>query len=172
MGPEEVWIFSKLWQFLNIVYLPMLFTYFNHVFTTLLDFLVLAHYIRFFGSFCRGIAILVNCFLRQVQFLLYQSFFSFLLTLFLFLILRVLSPPFDMISVGCLTAFWITLVLLDESYSNLSFPNFSGACFWFSKEWNETAPWLSHLYVFGWLSTSPFPNLTKELLEVAVIGAC
>ena len=31
MGSEDFWIFSKLWQFLNIVYLPMSLTFFNHV---------------------------------------------------------------------------------------------------------------------------------------------
>ena len=28
------------------------------------------------------------------------------------------------------------------------------------------------IYVFGWMSTFPYPNLTRELLKVAVIGAC
>ena len=97
---------------------------------------------------------------------------GFLFTLPLFLILRALSPHSDMISVDCLTNFWIALVLLDDFKWNLSFPNFSWVSFWFGKEWNKTAPWLSHLYVFGWLSHFPFPNLTKELLKVAVISAC
>ena len=28
------------------------------------------------------------------------------------------------------------------------------------------------IYVFGWMSTFPYPNLTRELLKPAVIGAC
>ena len=74
-------------SFSNIVYLPISFTYFSHMFIALLDFMWLLHYIKgFFGSFWRSLAILVNCFLRRVQFTPYQGVFGLLFTWPLFLI--------------------------------------------------------------------------------------
>ena len=143
------------------------------MFITLPDFLALVHYIRIFWILLKELSNSEKLFSQKSTVLsLYQSFLGFTFTLPLFLILRVLSTHSNMIPVNFLTTFWTALVLLDDSKSNLSFPNFSWVSFWFSNEWNKTAPWLSHLHVFGWFSTFPFPNLTKELLKVAVIGAC
>ena len=173
MEAEELWILSKLWQFLNIVYLPMSLTYFNHVFIALLDFLVLAHYISIFGSFWWSLALLVNCFLEEYSSHYIKFFFWFLIHLTsLFSSKSFITTFWYDFSELFKTAFWIAVVLLDESKLNLSFPNFSRVYFWFSKERKNVEPWLTHLYVFRWLKTFPFPNLRKELLKVVVICAC
>ena len=166
-------IFSKFWQFLNILCLPLLFTYFNHVFITLFNFVVLAHYVKVFWIVLKELSNSGKFFSQKSTVLTILRFFGFLIHLTsVFNSKSFITTPWYDISVKCLTVFWIALVLLDCSKSNLSFPNFSWVSFWFSKEWNKTAPLLSHLYVFGWLSTFPFLNVTRELLKVAVIGTC
>ena len=134
------------------------------MFITLLNFLVLIHYIRFFWILLKEPSNSVNCFLRRVQFSLYQGFLGFLFTLLLFLILRASSPDSDMISVNCLTVFLIALVLLDDSKSNLSFPNFSWVSFWFSKDWNKTALWSYHLCL-SVVENFSFSKFNKTTLE-------
>ena len=151
----------------------MSFTYFDHMFITLLDFLVLAHYIRVSWIFLKNLSNFSILFSQKSTVLTILRFFGFLIHLTsLFNSMSFITTLWYDFSVNCLTVFWIALVLLGDSKSNLSFPNFSCVSFWFSKEWNKIAPWLCHFYVFGWLSIFSFPNLTKELLKVAVIGAC
>ena len=134
------------------------------MFITLFNFVVLAHYVRVF--------LIVLKELSNSGFFI-PRFFGFLIHLTsLFNSKSFITTLWYDISVKCLAVFCIALLLLDYSKSNLSFPNFTWVSFWFSKEWNKTAPRLSHLYVLGWLSTFPFPNWTKELLKVAVIGTC
>ena len=73
--------FSVSWQFLNIVYLQMLLTYFNHVFITLLDFLVLAHCIRLFWILVKELKNPVKLFSKKSTVLTIPRFFGFLIHL-------------------------------------------------------------------------------------------
>ena len=131
----------------------------------------MAHYVRAFWILLKELSNSGKFFSRKSKVLTIPRFFWLFIHLTSLFILRVLSPHSDMISVNFLTAFWVALVLLDVSKINLIFRNFSWVNLWFCKEWNKIALWLSHLHVFEWLSTFAFPNLTKELLKVAVIGA-
>ena len=135
-----------------------------------LGFLVLAHYIRVFYILLKELSNPGKLFSKKSTVLTTPRFFGFII--YLNSLFRFWSPHSDMISANFLTAFWIAFLLLEELELNRSFPNFSWVLFWFGEEWNKKVAWLSHLYVFEWLSTFPFPNLTKELLKVAVIGAC